>query len=230
MRILAIETSGDWCGIAVGDGVRWHVRDEEAGQSHSERALLLVRGALADADWALASLDGIAFGAGPGSFTGVRIACGLAQGLAFGADLPVVPVPTLAALAHAVWSSTRHEKIFVCLDARMHEVYVAAYARQGDAWREVLAAAVLPPSAVAAPDGTGWFGAGSGFALDATLVTQLGLVGADASARPTPRAVGELALPRLAAGEGVAASAARPLYVRHRIALTTAEREAGVRL
>src|SRR5678816_3126088 len=103
MRILAIETSGDWCGIAVGDGVQWHVRDEQAEQSHSERALLLVRLALADAGWALASLDGIAFGAGPGSFTGVRIACGLAQGLAFGADLPVVPVPTLAALAHAVW-------------------------------------------------------------------------------------------------------------------------------
>ena len=230
MRILAIETSGDWCGIAVGDGVQWHVRDEQAGQSHSERALLLVRLALADAGWVLASLDGIAFGAGPGSFTGVRIACGLAQGLAFGADLPVVPVPTLAALAHAVWSSTGREKIFACLDARMREVYVAAYARQGNAWREVLAAAVLPPSAVVAPDGTGWFGAGSGFALDATLATQLRLVGADASARPTARAAGELALPRLAAGEGVSASAARPLYVRHRIALTTAEREAGVRL
>ena len=230
MRILAIETSGDWCSIAVGDGVRWHVREEHAGQSHSERALALVRLALADAEWALASLDGIAFGAGPGSFTGVRIACGLAQGLAFGAELPVVPVPTLAALAHTVWRSTGQEKIFACLDARMREVYVAAYARHGEDWLEVAAPAVLPPSALVALEGEGWFGVGNGFDLYAGLVTQLGLAGADAAARPTARAVGELALPQLAAGEGVPAAAARPLYVRHRIALTTAEREAGVRL
>jgi tRNA threonylcarbamoyladenosine biosynthesis protein TsaB len=230
MRILAIETSGDWCGIAVGDGANWNVREEPAGQAHSERALVLARLALADAGWALASLDGVAFSAGPGSFTGVRIACGLAQGLAFGAGVPVVPVPTLAALAHAAWSVTGREKIFACVDARMREVYVAAYARHGDTWREVMAAAVLPPSAVVAQKDDGWFGAGSGFALDAGLATRLELDGADAGVRPTARAVGELALPRLVAGEAVSAAEARPLYVRHRIALTTAEREAGATL
>ncbi|MEO6410274.1 MAG: tRNA (adenosine(37)-N6)-threonylcarbamoyltransferase complex dimerization subunit type 1 TsaB [Burkholderiaceae bacterium] len=230
MRILAIETSGDWCGIAVGDGVQWHVREEQAGQSHSERALVLAQLALADAEWTLASLDGIAFGAGPGSFTGVRIACGLAQGLAFGAGLPVVAIPTLASLAHAVWRSTGRKKIFACLDARMREVYAAAYARNDDDWLEMAAPAVLPPSALVPIEGEGWFGAGNGFDLEAGLVTQLGLAGAEATARPTARAVGELALPRLEAGEGVTAAAARPLYVRHRIALTTAERDAGVRL
>jgi tRNA threonylcarbamoyladenosine biosynthesis protein TsaB len=230
MRMLAIETSGDWCGVAVGDGVNWHVREERAGQAHSGRALLLVRHALADAEWALGSLDAIAFSAGPGSFTGVRIACGLAQGLAFGADLPIVAVPTLATLAHAAWRSTGREKIIACVDARMREVYVAAYARHGDAWREVMAAAVSPPSALVAQKDDGWFGAGNGFALYADLATRLNLEGADASVRPTARAVGELALPWLAAGEAVSAAQARPLYVRHRIALTTAEREAGATL
>src|SRR5215212_7049219 len=103
MRVLAIETSGDWCSVAVGDGNSWHVREERAVQAHSERALILVASALADCGAALGDLDGIAFGAGPGSFTGVRLACGVAQGLAFGADIPVLPITTLAALAHAVW-------------------------------------------------------------------------------------------------------------------------------
>src|SRR5512137_345175 len=103
MRILAFETAGDWCSVAAGDGARWCLHEERARETHSERALDLAALALADAGWTLASLDGIAFGAGPGAFTGVRIACGIAQGLALGTDLPAVPVPTLAALAQAAW-------------------------------------------------------------------------------------------------------------------------------
>ncbi len=89
---------------------------------------------LAEAGWTLGSLDGIAFGAGPGSFTGIRIACGLAQGLALAGDLPVVPVPTLAALAQSAWTARRPARVVACLDARMREVYVAAYARGVDGW------------------------------------------------------------------------------------------------
>src|SRR4249920_1108234 len=125
MRILVLETSTDWCSVALGDGACWHVRDELAGQAHSERALVLCAALLAEADWPLQSLDGIAFGAGPGSFTGVRIACGVAQGLAFGAALPVVPVCTLEALAHAAWRRDDATHVIACLDARMREVYVA---------------------------------------------------------------------------------------------------------
>ena len=230
MRILALETSTEWCSVAAGDGARWLARDELTGPAHSERALALVDAVLAEAGWALATLDGIAFGAGPGSFTGIRVACGLAQGLALGADLPVIPVPTLEALAHAAWRESGGQRIVACLDARMREVYIAVYARSDSTWREVAAPRVLAPGSIDGPEGPGWIGAGNGFAAYPGLGAQLGLVRAEAAARPTAQAVGELALPRLAAGEGVAAADALPLYVRHRVALTTAERDAGARL
>jgi tRNA threonylcarbamoyladenosine biosynthesis protein TsaB len=198
----------------------------------------MVRTALAEAGFTLAQLDGLAFGAGPGSFTGIRIGCGVAQGLALGAELPVVPVPTLAAVAQSVRRERGWTKVVACLDARMREVYVAAHAHDGDTWRVVMAPAVLPPADVHSPvDGAGnpsapdgWCGAGNGFAAYPALAAQLGLRDVDADARPTAQAVGELALPRLAAGEGVAAAEALPLYVRHRVALTTAERDRGQKL
>ena len=202
----------------------WRGRPIPSARSCSCAALL------AEADWPLRSLDGIAFGAGPGSFTGIRIACGLAQGLSLADDLPVVPVPTLAAVAQSVWTDDGHTHVVACLDARMREVYVAAYHRRGETWHEVVAPAVLAPAAVVPPAGASWFGAGNGFRAYPGLALQLGLAGVDDAARPTARAVGELALPRLAAGEGVAAADALPFYVRHRVALTTAERDAGGRL
>ena len=230
MRILALETAGDWCGVAVGDGTHWHVAEERAGPTHSEHALILARTALGAAGWSLGALDGIAFGAGPGAFTGVRMACAIAQGLAFGADLPVIAVPTLAALAEAVREAQGHARIVSCIDARMHEVYVAAYEWQENDWREVMAPAVMAPAALEAPLPGEWVGAGNGFALDPDLAARLGLRAVDVTARATARAVGALALTRLAAGEGVDAAAALPVYVRQRVALTTAERAAGARL
>jgi tRNA threonylcarbamoyladenosine biosynthesis protein TsaB len=232
MKVLALDTSTNWLTVACGDGVSWHVRGEPAGQAHSERILPLIEEVLAEASWSLAALDGIAFGAGPGSFTGVRIACGVAQGLAFGATLPVVPVPTLAALAQAAWRTLGAKRVFACLDARMREVYVAAYERVDDRWCERLVPAVLPPATAALPDGdpAGWFGTGDGFAVYPELARHLMLDHVDGTALPDAQAVGELALPRFVAGEGVEAADALPLYVRHRIALTSAERAAGLRL
>lgn len=230
MRILAIETSTERCSVAVGDGERWRSREEVAGQSHSERALVLCRELLDEAGFALRELDGIAFGAGPGSFTGIRIACGLAQGLALADDLPVVPVPTLEALAQAAWTAGGHASIVACLDARMREVYVAAYQRSGDGWAVVAVPAVLLPSAVAGLGGSGWFGAGNGYAAYPGLAAQLALGAVDATLHPSAQAVGELARKRFADGAAVAAEDAMPLYVRHRVALTTAERDAGERL
>ena len=230
MRIVALDSSTDWLSVAVGDGREWHARDECAGQSHSERALPLLKAVLAAAEWTLATVDGIAFGAGPGSFTGIRLACGLAQGLALANDLPVVPVPTLAALAHAAWAGNGNGRVVACLDARMREVYVAAYARESGTWREVAPPAVTAPAAIAGIGGAGWFGAGNGFRAYPELATTLALDGHDADARPSARDVAALALPRFAAGEGVAADEALPLYVRHRVALTSAERAAGARL
>jgi tRNA threonylcarbamoyladenosine biosynthesis protein TsaB len=230
MRILALETSTDWCSVAVGDGRHWYARDEATGPAHSERALPLVEAVMAEAGWTLSGIDAIAFGAGPGSFTGIRVGCGLAQGLALGVGLPVVPVPTLGALAHAAWLAGGATRVLACLDARMREVYVAAYARRESAWLEVAPPKVLPPEQVELPEGDGWLGAGNGYAAYPALAAAPGLGRVDAGVRPTARAVGELALPRLAAGEAVAAGSALPLYVRHRVALTTAERNAGARL
>jgi tRNA threonylcarbamoyladenosine biosynthesis protein TsaB len=233
MHILALETSTEWCSVAVGDGMRWHRRDERAGQVHSERLLPMVDAALAEAGWTLRDLDGVAFGAGPGSFTGIRIGCGVAQGLALGADLPVVPVPTLEAIAHEVFRAHGWRTVLACIDARMREVYAAAYARDGDGWRVVAAPTVGLPADVVRPAPVGdsdWTGAGSGFAAYPALASQLELTGTAADARPSAQSIGELGLARLAAGEGVAAMEALPVYVRHRVALTIAEREAGVRL
>ena len=231
MRILALDTSTDWCGVAVGDGDRWHVRDEHAGQQHSERRLPLVDAALAEAGWSFAELDGIAFGAGPGSFTGVRIACGVAQGLAFGAAVPVIAVPTLAAIAHAAFRAHGWERVLACLDARMREVYTASYVRRADAWVEIAAPAVGSPAVTSMPpERERWTGAGNGFAAYPDLEARLALRETDPTIRPTAQAIGELALPRLLRGEGVAAADALPVYVRHRVALTTAERDAGIRL
>ena len=219
--------------MAVGDGMRWHVKDEMAGQANSERLLPMVDAALAEAGWTLRNLDGLAFGAGPGSFTGIRIGCGVAQGLGLGADLPVVPVPTLAAIAQDVFRARGWDHVLACLDARMREVYVAAYARDGIGWRVVAAPSVVSPAGAFLTrlpgDGT-WRGAGNGFAAYPALARQLDLAQTAADARPTAQAIGELALPRLAAGDGVCAADALPLYVRHRVALTSAEQEAGVRL
>ena len=230
MRILALESSTDWCSVAVGEEGHWLVREEQTGSAHAERVLALVASVLAEAGWALRAVDGIGFGAGPGSFTGIRVACGVAQGLALGAQLPLVPVATLEALAQAAWTAQGASRVLACLDARMREIYLAAYTRSDSRWLALDPPRVLPPAEAAAPAGVGWFGAGGGFAAYPALVQQLGLARHEAALRPTALAVAQLALPRLHAGEGVEPGEALPLYVRHRVALTTAERAAGERM
>src|SRR5206468_1906630 len=163
------------------------------------------------------------FGAGPGSFTGVRIGCGVAQGLALGAGLPVLPVATLEALAHEAHRTRGWSNVVGCLDARMREVYVAAYVRSDDEWHESAAPAVMAPADVRLPSDGAWCGAGNGFAAYPALGVDLALAHVAADMRPTARSIGELALPRLVAGKGVAAADAVPMYVRHRVALTAVE-------
>jgi len=229
MNILAIDTSTHWLSVACGvDGV-WHERGERAGESSSERVLPMVRAVLDAADCRPTDLTGIAFGAGPGSFTGLRIACGVAQGLGEAWGVPLAPVPTLAALAQGGWRQHGAARIVVCQDARMREVYVAAYERRGDAWHEVAEAAVGKPATVALPQQVagGWFGVGDGFSVYPELADRMAWTGLDPEAVPRARAVGELAAPAFAAGTALRAEDARPLYVRHKVALTTAQRAAG---
>jgi tRNA threonylcarbamoyladenosine biosynthesis protein TsaB len=231
MQILALDTSTEVCAVALGDAVRWHEKSEVAGQRHSELLLPMIRAILAECGVTLKQIDGIAFGAGPGSFTGLRIACGVAQGLALGAALPVVGVSTLEALAQTRRDLAGGERIIAALDARMREVYVAAYERDSGRWREIIAPVVVSPALAPVPGGGGWTAVGGGFAACPSLRERYGaaLSECDATIVPSASAVGKLSLPRFAAGEGVPARDAAPLYVRHRVALTIAERAAGLR-
>jgi tRNA threonylcarbamoyladenosine biosynthesis protein TsaB len=230
MQILAFDASTEVCAVAIGDGVSWHERSEVAGQRHSELLLPMIRAALVESGTTLSALDGIAFGAGPGSFTGLRIACGVAQGLAFGAGLPIVAVSTLEAIAETRRAGSGGDRIIAAIDARMREVYVAAYERVSGVWREVIAPAVVAPDHAPVPEGRGWIAAGSGFAAYPALRDRYATVvsDCDASIHPGAIAVAKLALPLLASGRGVAARDAAPVYVRHRVALTVAERAAGM--
>ena len=199
-------------------------KSEQVPNGGSERLLPWALGLLAEAGISLQQLDGIAFGAGPGSFTGLRLACGLTQGLAFGLDLPVVPVCTLAALA---FNAKRQGPVLACLDARMNEVYVAAYALSGDAVKEVLPPRVGSAADIVLPEGTGWFGVGDGFNSNGGVLRGRmadRLMGDEAGLTPSASAVACLAAPVFLRGEGVAAERAVPIYVRDKVALTTAER------
>ena len=214
MRILALETATHRLSIALWEDGRLIERAAELPSGSSEWLLPNVRALLAEAGVTLGMLDGIAFGAGPGSFTGLRLAAGCTQGLAFGLDLPVLGIGTLEALALA----SGEAKAYACLDARMNEVYVAAY----DNGIEVVAPVVCPPAQAPIPAGEGWIGCGDGFADYAAALPQFSRVRVDL--RPTADAVARLAAPRFSRGEGVTAAEAVPLYVRDKVALTTAER------
>jgi tRNA threonylcarbamoyladenosine biosynthesis protein TsaB len=230
VQILALDTSTAWLSVAVFDGRRAIVVRERAGTASSERLLPLTAHVLAQAATTVDRLAGVAYGAGPGSFTGVRIACGVVQGLAFGADLPVFGVSSLAAIAQTAWRARQWPRVLACLDARMGEVYVASYVRNDNGWARFGDVQVQRPDAVA-PAGAGqWYGAGDGFAVYPDLAARTGMQDVDATVIPDAQSVAELAWPHLASGEGVPAADAQPLYVRHRVALTTAERAAGLRL
>ncbi len=225
MKLLALESSTEVLTLALFLDGRVVEREGAAGVSHSELVLPLLRGLLDAEGVALTDLDGIAFGAGPGAFTGLRLACGVAQGLAFGADLPVLGVGSLEAMALEAGA----ERVYACADARMNEVYCAAYRVAGGAVESVIAPVVAPPQDVPLPEGVGWRGCGSGFgAYGAALRARLGACLGDVApqARPRASAVARLAAPRLARGEGGDAALAAPLYVRDKVALTVAERVA----
>jgi tRNA threonylcarbamoyladenosine biosynthesis protein TsaB len=223
MNLLAIEAATERLSLAVSAGGTVHERTLDAGQRQGERVLAEVDALLARAALRVADLHGIAYGAGPGSFTGLRIACGVAQGLAAARALPVVGVGTLAALAE----TARAGRVVACLDARMGEVYHAAYEKRQGALHEVIPPGLHRPDAVPLPEGEGWTGCGPGFAAYGTpLALRHGarLAAVDPAVFPSAAAVVRLAAPRFAAGEGVAAAAAVPVYLRDRVALKTAER------
>lgn len=249
MRILALETSTEYCSVAL-----WHdgvVREkfELVGQKHSELLMGMLDALLRDAGVKLVELDGIAYGAGPGSFTGVRIACGATQGLAFGANLPVVGVCTLQALAEASGKS----KVIAALDARMGEIYHAVYEKINGEWTAVSEPCLCKAQDAPRVSGEDWFGVGSGFAVSSPppqpspigrggnsevqllILRALSecyagqLSGVDSAAVPHAAAIAALGAVQFAKGLGVDAALAQPFYLRDKVALKTHEREALAR-
>lgn len=224
--LLAIETSSELasCALLVDDAVS--TRESSGVRTHSQAILPMVQALLADAQIALADVDAIVFGAGPGSFTGVRTACGIAQGLAFGAALPVLPLVTLDAMALACREASGASEIVVVLDARMGEVYWAQY-RYADGWHTVVAPRLCAPEAVTPLPAAGLRACGNGLAAyPAAFAESAFAVGALVDIAPHARELVRLGAVALAAGAAVDAAAAQPLYLRNKIAYTSAERQA----
>ncbi len=228
MNLLSLDTSTEFLSLALQLGDKTYAHHQHAGQAASQLVLPQIQALLDSANVQLSDLNGIAFGAGPGAFTGVRVACGVAQGLGFGANLPVVGVNTLMALAQA----SGQERVIGCLDARMGEIYHAAFVRENGLWIEKSATTVCKPEAAPVLEGE-WAGAGSGWVvygetLSKIYAKNLGQIFSDIT--PTAEAILQLAKPAFEAGLAKPASEAAPIYIRNRVALTTIEREQGLRL
>jgi tRNA threonylcarbamoyladenosine biosynthesis protein TsaB len=225
MKILAIETSTEYCSVALWQDGVVSERCELVGQKHSEVLMEMLDALLQDFGLRIKELDGIAFGKGPGSFTGVRIACGVTQGLALGAEVEVVGVCTLEALAEASGKA----KVIAALDARMSELYLAAYEKRDGEWSAVIAPCLCKAEDAPALTGEGWFGVGSGFALSGiALQARYGdqLSGMDVKAVPQASAIVRIGAREFAKGNAVDAALALPLYLRDKVALKTSERPA----
>ncbi|MEN4870851.1 tRNA (adenosine(37)-N6)-threonylcarbamoyltransferase complex dimerization subunit type 1 TsaB [Kosakonia cowanii] len=223
MRILAIDTATEACSVALWNDGTTFAHFELCPREHTQRILPLVRAALADAEVTLTDLDALAFGRGPGSFTGVRIGIGIAQGLALGAELPMIGVSTLATMAQGAWRKTGATRVLAAIDARMGEVYWAEYQRDADGvWHGEETEAVLKPEAVSdrlqqldgnwAMVGTGW-GAWPELAANSPVTLTDGEM-----LLPTAEDMLPIARQLFAAQKWVAVEQAEPVYLRNEVA------------
>ena len=228
MNLLALDTSTEFLSLALQVNGKLFTHTQLAGNASSTLILPQIQALIDSAKVKLSDLDGIAFGAGPGAFTGVRIACGVAQGLGFGANLPVVGVNTLLALAEA----SGEDKVIACTDARMGEIYHAAFVRKNGLWIEQSATTVCKPEAAPVLEGV-WVGLGSGWAAYGEVLSNIYAKNMNQvlpNITPAAEAILKLATPTFAEGLAKPASEAAPIYIRNRVALTTLQREQGQRL
>jgi len=225
-RILALDASTEALSVAVLDDACTVAFEhfEIAPQAHARLLLPAAQSLLDEAGWQLEDLDGLAFGRGPGAFTGLRIAAGLVQGLAGGLDCPVVPISTLAALAARCMATPEIDHVRVVQDARMGEVYTADFERGTSGPKPVGAERVIEPARVLPwPDTPGWAGAGNGWPL---VFAALGQAPRNAGETwPHALDIARLAMPELLAGRGVSAEHALPVYVRDDVARKAADRK-----
>ena len=227
MNVLAIDTATDACTCALEFRGTIVARHTVEPRRHTERLLPMIDSVLEEAGIGLGALDAIAFGCGPGSFTGLRIACAVAQGLGFGADRPLVAVSTLQVIATGMFRAHGARRVLTALDARMDEVYWGGFEWDGVIMRPLFDESVGPPHAVGIPSGDGWVGAGSGWSAHrAALHAHLG--GRVDSVDPVrlPEARDMLAPARVAleAGLFLAPEDAAPVYLRSNVARASPRR------
>lgn len=226
MKLLAIDTATENCSAALLVDGQLRVRERLLERGHAAHILAMVDALLGEAGIGLAALDAIAFGRGPGAFTGVRLAASVTQGLAFGAGLPVVPVSDLRALAQRVIDPpTGCTRVLACLDARMQEVYCGAFRRGNDGLaaaegeEQVAAAAAvrLPPGWAAAAGMPLPCGAGPGFSAYPQLVRLLGPAPCAHALLPRAQEIARLAVSEVGAGRVLPAEQALPVYLRNNV-------------
>lgn len=217
---LAVETATDFPSLALVHGAKMAVRAAEGLQTPSRAIYTWLQELLEETGTSLEQLDCLAFGAGPGSFTGVRVAAALVQALGFARHLPVVPVSTLAALAMAGLRAAQTRPVACCLDARMGQVYFAVYAADDEKGvRSLQADALLQPEEVSCAGLPSCFAAGPGWLAYPALRDRFGdvLTGLDVELRPSAADVAALAYPKFLRGETVAPALALPNYLRDRV-------------
>ena len=219
MRILAIDTATEACSAALWNDGTLSAHFEICPREHTQRILPLVQEVLTESGTTLSELDALAFGRGPGSFTGVRIGIGIAQGLALGAELPMIGVSTLATMAQGAWRKTGATRVLAAIDARMGEVYWAEYQR---VWHGEETEAVLKPDAVAerlAQLSGEWATVGTGWQAWPDLAKASGLTLSSGEIElPAAEDMLPLACYLLAAGKTVAVEKAEPVYLRNEVA------------
>lgn len=225
LHLLALDASSSACSVALlrqhGEQSECLARFEMTPRAHTRRLMPMVDEVLAEAQISPQQLDAVAFGRGPGSFTGLRIAAGAAQGLAFGLDCPLVAISTLEALALQAHRRYHFRHIVTALDARMGEIYVATWHCLNDALSRQSDEAVLPPAALCLPDDeTDWVGVGSGFSLWEQFNTgvQVGMTQHLTDLEPRAEEIAWLGARDLEAGLGQAADKAQPVYLRNDVA------------
>ena len=223
MRILAIDTATEACSAALWNDGTVSAHFELCPREHTQRILPMVQDILATGGAALTDLAALAYGRGPGSFTGVRIGIGIAQGLALGAELPMIGVSTLATMAQGAWRKTGATRVLAAIDARMGEVYWAEYQRdEQGVWHGEETEAVLKPEAVAerlAQLSGEWATVGTGWQAWPDLAKASGLTLSSGEIElPAAEDMLPLACYLLAAGKTVAVEKAEPVYLRNEVA------------
>lgn len=225
--LLAFDTATSVCSVALASNGTIHELARDVGQRHTEHLLSMVDELLALHSLSLGQCDAIGFGAGPGSFTGLRVACGVAQGMAYGIDRPVIPVASLAAIALDAFAlcGDAHTTVLVAQDARMNEAYVGVYASVAGRLNEVAPPCLAAPDELLTLAARHEVDALAGNALQVFREHLLAFPGRRIEGTlGTARAIARLALDALASGNTVQASAAAPIYVRDRVALTVEQR------